>query len=263
MHIGKPGTDVLLVGSAWAQAGRQLQQAVVSVAVAERRKSVRVIGDRQWRGGYPTSPLAFESMPLVWERAFGGVQQIDGRVVAEERNPVGVGLTTTGRDPREFDGQRLPNLEDPNEPPLQALGQPSTPACFAPIAAAWQPRRGFAGTYDERWQRTRAPYLPDDFDPRFLQCAAPELVFERFLQGGEPVEVQGASPNGPLAFRLPFIRLAIDVDVAGSAQRPPANLETVLIEPDANRVCLTWRSVLPCDRQVLKIRKVVVAPATG
>lgn len=262
MHTGKPGTDVLLVGHAWAPAGRQVQQAVVTVVVAERRKSVRVLGDRQWRNGYPTLPQPFESMPLVWERAFGGAYQVDGRVVAEERNPVGVGLTT-GREPPELDGQRLPNLQDPSEPPLQAPGQAVTPACFAPIAASWQPRRGYAGTYDERWQRKRAPYLPEDFDPRFLQCAAAELVFDRFLQGGEPVEVQGASPYGPISFQLPFMRLAIDVDVAGSSQRPPANLETVLIEPDANRVCLTWRAALPCDRQVLKIRKVVVAPATG
>lgn len=262
MHIGKPGTDVLLVGSAWGPAGRQVPQVLVSVAVAERRKSVRVLGDRQWRGGYPTVPQPFESLPLVWERAFGGAYELDGRMIAEERNPVGVGLTE-GRDARGIEGQRLPNLEDPNEPPLQDVGQKSTPACFAPISAAWLPRRAFAGTYDPRWQRSRAPYLPDDFDPRFLQCAAPELVFDRFLQGGEPVEVHGASPHGPLSFQLPVIRLAIDVDVHGSTQRPPANLETVLIEPGANRVCLTWRAALPCDRQVLEIRKVVITPATG
>lgn len=262
LHIGKPGTDVLLVGRAWAQSGRQVQQALVTVTVAERRKSVRVLGDRQWRGGYPTVPQPFESMPLIWERSFGGAYQVDGRMIAEERNPIGVGLTQD-REARDVEAQPLPNLEDPGEPPLQDLGQRGTPACFAPTSPAWLPRRRFAGTYDERWQRTRAPYLPDDFDPRFLQCAAPELVFDRFLQGGEPVEVQGASPRGSLIFQLPLIRLEINVDVAGGEQRPPANLETVLIEPDANRLCLTWRASLPCDRQVRQIRKVVIAPAPG
>jgi hypothetical protein len=39
---------------------------------------------------------------------------------------------------------------------------------------------------------------------------------------------------------------------------PPVNLETVLLEPDENRVALTWRAALPCDRKVLKVEKVTV-----
>ena len=39
------------------------------------------------------------------------------------------------------------------------------------------------------------------------------------------------------------------------------NLETLLIEPDANRLCMTWRSALLCDRTVLKVEKVTLALA--
>ena len=257
LHIGKPGTDVLLVGRAWAPEGQAVAETWVRVAVAEQQKTIRVLGDRSWRhDGTPTAPEPFEAMPLVWERAFGGIQQLPDRLLAEERNPVGVGFTGT-RSAAELVGHPLPNLEDPTTP-LEQVGQRGTPVCLAPCAAHWLPRRAFAGTYDEHWQRTRAPYLPVDFDPRFLMCAASETAFGRYLQGGEPVEIRGATPDGPLSFSLPAAHLEVEVRIGGAVERPTANLETVLLEPDENRLCLTWRAGLPCDRKVLKIEKVTV-----
>jgi hypothetical protein len=257
LHIGKPGTDVLLVGRAWAPGGQTVAETSVRVAVAERQKTLRVLGDRSWRpDGTPTAPEPFEAMPLVWERAFGGVQRLPDRMLAEERNPVGVGFTGT-RSAEELIGHPVPNLEDPATP-LEHLGQLRTPVCLAPCAPQWLPRRAFAGTYDERWQRTRAPYLPVDFDPRFLLCGAPEMTFDRYLQGNEPLEVRGATPDGPISLTLPLAYLEVDVRIGGASERPPVNLETILLEPDENRLCLTWRAGLPCDRQVLKIQKVIV-----
>jgi hypothetical protein len=257
LHIGKPGTDVLLLGRAWAPEGQMVAEAWVRVAVAERQKSIRVLGDRSWTAdGTPTLPEPFEAMPLVWERAFGGNHQLPDRMLAEERNPVGVGFAGK-RSAAELAGDPVPNLEDPATR-LEQAGQLCTPACFAASAPHWLPRRAFAGTYDEQWQRSRAPYLPVDFDPRFLSCAVAEMAFDRYLQGSEPVEVRGASPDGPISFTLPPAHLEVQVKIAGSLERPPANLETVLLEPDENRLCLTWRAALPCDRKVLKIEKVTV-----
>lgn len=257
MHIGKAGTDVLLVGSAWAPGRKAVRQMHVTMAVAERQKTMLVSGDRVWRDGRPSDPQPFESMPLVWERAFGGVHRRGEKLIAEERNPVGCGLSG-GRSASDMQDQPVPNLEDPAAP-LQQLGQMPAPACLAPIAPSWLPRRSFAGTYDEAWQRTRAPYLPDDFDSRFFQCAAPEFSFERYLQGGERVHVAGVLPDGPIDFTLPDPRLAIAVTVAGATQEPQAHLETLSIEPDRNRVCFTWRAAVPCDRTALKVEKIVVS----
>ena len=257
LHIGKLGTDVLLAGRAWAPAGQLVAESWVRVAVAERQKTLRVLGDRSWReDGTPTAPEPFEAMPLVWERAFGGTHVLPEHILAEERNPVGVGFAGK-RGTDELVGHPVPNLEDPATP-LEQLGQVSTPACLAPCAPHWLPRRAFAGTYDERWQRTRAPFLPVDFDPRFLSCAAPELAFDRYLQGGEPVEVRGVTPDGPLSFTLPPAHLEVEVKIGGAVERPVANLETVFLEPDENRLCLTWRARLPCDRKVLKVERVTV-----
>jgi hypothetical protein len=259
MHLGKSGTDVILIGSAWAPNGRPVTRMQVGMSVAGRQKMIVVTGDRVWRGGQPSEPAPFESIPLVWERAFGGVHRDGDKVQAEERNPVGCGFAG-GRSASDMEDLMVPNLEDPSAP-LQQIGQASTPACFAPIAPSWLPRRTYAGTYDEQWQRARAPYLPDDFDPRFFQCAVPEFAFDRYLQPGEMVQAVGVMPDGPIAFTVPPSHLAIAVTIAGSIETPPANLETLSIEPDENRICFTWRASVACDRTPLKVEKIVLGRA--
>ena len=98
MHLAKPGTDVVLVGHAWPTAARRVERLDVRLAVGKAESTIRVFGDRTWRGGMVsasmTPPQPFESMPLRYERAFGGVERnAGGTVVAfEERNPVGVGF---------------------------------------------------------------------------------------------------------------------------------------------------------------------------
>ena len=257
LHLGKPGTDVLLIGSARAPEGRAVARTLVAIAVAGRQKRIHVSGNRVWRNGRPSDPEPFEAMPLSWERAFGGVHRSGDAVAAEERNPVDCGFAG-GRSAADMEGLPVPNLEDPAAP-LEQIGQTPPPACLAPIAPSWLPRRLFAGTYDERWQRTRAPYLPDDFDPRFFQCAVPELAFDRYLQAGEPIQVAGVLPDGPMAFAIPDARLTVALTVAGSIEHPPVNLETVSIEPDDNRACFTWRAALACDRRALKVERIVVS----
>ncbi|MGB7218836.1 MAG: DUF2169 domain-containing protein [Vicinamibacterales bacterium] len=259
MHIGKSGTDVLLVGRAWAPGKRPVRQMRVSMSVADRRKTIQITGDRVWRDGRPSDPQPFESMPLVWERAFGGVYRRGEQVLAEGRNPVGCGFAG-GRSAADMQGQPVPNLED-QATPLQQLGETPAPACLAPIAPSWLPRRSFAGTYDEKWQNARAPYLPDDFDPRFFQSAASEFAFDRYLQGGEPVQVDGVTPDGPITFTVPTPHLIVAVTVAGSTEEPTPNLETLSIEPDENRACFTWRAALACDRKPLKVETIVVSRA--
>jgi hypothetical protein len=257
LHIGKSGTDVLVMGHARETGGAATSGLMVGVTVAEREKRILVMGDRNWLGdGTPSEPAPFFAIPLVWERAFGGTDPTPDSLLAEERNPIGLGFM--GRQPADaLIGTPVPNLEDPKQP-LRQLGEMPAPCCFAPTAASWLPRRSFAGTYDENWQRNRAPYLPDDFDPRFFNCAAPELTFDRYLEGGEPVEIFGMSERGAIGFTVPSVRPVIQVTVAGKQEEPHPDLETLTIEPDENRAMLTWRAALPCDRQALKIEKILV-----
>jgi hypothetical protein len=100
--------------------------------------------------------------------------------------------------------------------------------------------------------------LPIDFDRRFFNTAPPELTFDRYLQGGEPVQVLGACKQGALRFDLPRCRIQAQVKIGGSKQSPPFHLETVLIEPDENRLSLTWRAELDCDKRALKVEQVTI-----
>jgi hypothetical protein len=261
-HPLKPATDVLLVGSAHAPGGRPAPYFGVSLAVGRLRKVVHVFGDRVWRAGIasaaPSAPVPAAEVPLVWERAWGGRHDLgDGRFLADLRNPVGVGFRGK-RGLGEMNGTPVANLEDPRRP-LRTLADDPVPAAFGPVAPSWLPRRSYAGTYDEAWRKTRAPYLPTDFDPRFFQAAPPDQIYPGFLQGGEPVELANASPAGLQRFAVPACRLAATVRVAGRAAEVPLRIETLLLEPDEGRFSLLWRGAVPCDKKALEIEQAAIA----
>jgi hypothetical protein len=265
IHLAKPSTDVVLVGQAWAPGGRPATSVDVTVDVGPARKTVRVFGDREWKGVVNPQiglPAPFERMPLVYERAFGGIIEFDpdtGATVVDPRNPVGAGFARSRRG-GEVASRRLPNLEDP----ARLIGRPTDrppPAGFGFIAPSWEPRRLRAGTYDDRWRRTRAPFLPADFDPSFFNAAHPDLTCRGHLSGGEVLTVLNASPEGRLQLRLPVCRFDARVHVAGVVERPMLALETVLVEPDEDRLSLLWRAAVRCDKRALKVSKVSVSLA--
>ena len=256
-HLTKPSTDVVLVGRAWSPRQQSTTQLDVRLSVAEREKSLRIFGNRLWRDGSPTPPESFTSMALVYEYAFGGKHEIDPdkpEILAEERNPVGRGFRGK-RSTKELEGLPLPNIEDPRCL-VTRDGDKANPGGFAFVAPGWLPRRSYVGSYDEKWEKQRAPYLPNDFNPQFFNVAHPDFIFDRYLQGGEPVALDNLSREGPLSFCLPTCQLEAKVTIAGQTETPSPNLETVLIEPEAGRLCLTWRASLPCDKKTLKVEQI-------
>ncbi len=259
-HPCKPGTDVVVLGSAYAPRGRRAPSFDMSVGVGRVAKTLRIFGDRVWEKGLvrlsPSAPEPVEKVPLVYERAYGGAHAPEGAsALFEPRNPVGVGFAGK-RARRELEGQPLPNIEDPADL-LETPGDHPCPAGVGFVAPSWQPRLAYAGTYDEAWQKKRAPYLPQDFDPRYFQAAHQDLVSPSYLRGGEPVELVNASPEGTLRFALPAVELDVVARLAGAEHRVAVNLETLLLEPDANRLSMLWRGALPCDKQALHLESVM------
>jgi hypothetical protein len=259
--LPKPATDVLLVGTA-VNGRKNIRVSELSLRVGPLSKTLRIFGDRRWErsgiGWEASPPEIWERMPLRWELAFGGcAAEANGEPPAfEPRNPVGRGFS--GQNESEFEGRLLPNLEDPASLIRKPTDRPQ-PACFAPIAPAWLPRRAYAGTYDEAWQKNRAPHLPFDFDLRFFQTAPQGLIAPGFLQGGEAVEVVGCAAEGTWRFMLPVCTVCLEFDFDGKQMPATPALETVLIEPDDQRVQLLWRAGIKVDKRLLKLREVAVS----
>jgi hypothetical protein len=258
----KTGTDIALLGHAYAPGGRS-KSCDVGLQVASAQKVLRVFGERRWYRSVvswvATAPIDFDRMPLVWERAYGGKDDSHpdpSKHAVEQRNPVGTGFAASDSKAR-LEGLALPNLEDPRHP-ITAWNQRPTPVCLGFLGPHWLPRRSFAGTYDAAWQKQRLPLLPLDFDERFHNVATPELAVRPHLVGGEQVAAVGVSPDGPLSFALPREALSVSVWLRGKPSRHRPVLDTVVIEPDERRVSLTWRASFPCPRQFLQVEAVVV-----
>ncbi|MDH5179170.1 MAG: DUF2169 domain-containing protein [Gammaproteobacteria bacterium] len=259
-HTGKPSTDVVVVGNAFAPPGKPVQKMNVHFVLGNMQKAITVFGDREWRDGNISTPKPFQSMPVIYERAFGGQYKIEDTIQsAELRNLVGTGFAG-GRKGKEMNGVALPNLEDPAYLITEIKDQPK-PACFAFCSPNWQPRLSYAGTYDENWQKKRAPYLPLDYDRRFLNMAHPDLIYSGYLQGGEPVQIMGMHEKGNLQFSLPYVKLAATVKIGNTEERPILNMETLLIEPNDLKLSMVWKAALPCDKKAQKIETVNISLA--
>jgi hypothetical protein len=243
----KPSTDVVLIGSAYAQETGS-RQVDVGLYMGPLGKVVRVVGDRYWIKtlgmALISSPEPFDSIPLLYERAFGGWDRSNPDSEAhtfEARNPVGTGFRS--KSGRFEEGTRLPNLEDPRHP-IRSHGDTPPPAGFGFTAPNWQPRVTFAGTYDDEWMRERMPLLPMDFDPRFFNAASSGLVTPTYLNGDEPVMIENVSPDGRITFNLPGLPPPVcRVELKGAADlHLETKLDTVIINTDEKLLFLIWRA---------------------
>lgn len=254
----KVTTDCTVLGHAYAPGARPVTELDVGFRVGPITKAIKVMGDRIWSGSGPSAPEPFEKMPLVYERAFGGVDTKSQHPERDWdwRNPVGSGFAV---EKTNLDGSSLPNLELRDQR-MQSWSDRPAPAGFGPIASHWQPRVSFAGTYDDRWMQERQPLLPDDFDDRFYQCAPADQQAPQFLRGGEPVVLYRLTPEGELRFDLPRVFLRFETRFyTGERQVHEApKLHSVILEPDCPRVSLVWHSALPCHFKVQKLERTIV-----
>jgi len=256
--LTKTTTDIVVVGHAYAPGGRPVTQLYAGFRVGSVHKVLHVVGDRQWGAFGPSPAEPFTDMPLVYERAFGGVDPASTAPErdCDSRNPVGTGFGVA-RD--HLSGVALPNIEYPNELIGTWKDRPR-PAGFGAIAGHWQPRVGLAGTYGEAWLKHRQPLLPDDFDDRYFQCAPLDQQAPAFLRGGEPVVLHHLTPAGDLLFSLPKIFLGFETRFHDGRREihKERKLHSVILEPDHPRVSLVWHTALPCHFDVENLERTVV-----
>jgi hypothetical protein len=258
----KPGTDVLVNGRAWGPPRSRTFSVDVQIAVGPIRKRLRVFGDRTWErrlvGGITRSdPQPFESMPIHYERAFGGwdrtaTDPADHRF--EPRNPVGTGFAIRSDH---CPGLRLPNVEYPDQL-IDSWKQNPRPASLTAVECHWSPRRELAGTYDAKWRLERLPLWAEDFDQRYHHCAPTDQQVPGFLRGGEMVELIHLSPAGRLVFTLPRRYPFFRTRFGSERVEHRAQLCTVIMEPDVPRVIMVWQTSLLCNQRVDELDETVV-----
>ena len=237
----KPGIDVLVEGSAHAPGGQPRASTPVALRCPGIDKTLLVRGDAVFVDGVSglttTAPSPFTTLPLSYERAFGGFDQTaadpnEHRLCLE--NPVGRGFVVRARTRLQTPA---PNVVDPKDP----MG--TTPVGFGALASYWAPRAAYAGTYDAAWVEHRKPLLPTDFDLRFSMSAPADQQLPRgALRGGSKINVVHMNPRGVFAASMPPGEPTFVTRFGARRQAHAGSLSTVYIEPDLQRLSLVWQS---------------------
>jgi hypothetical protein len=261
MVFDHPGTDITLLATAHAPEEREVRALDVSVTAGPVSKTLRILGTRTWDktmwGPRISEPGKFTRQPIVYEGAYGG-SDVPGEASddpqAERRNPIGKGFVSSVNTVAD---KLLPNIEDPDHL-IQAWSDRPAPVGFGPIPSNWSPRREHAGTFDDRWRTRRMPLLPEDYDRRHSQSAHPDMVSQEPLRGGEQVVLTNLTPGSRLSFRLPRVPLIFTTYTRTGRLRQEVQMDRVIIEPDANKLVMVWRSSLNCGGAVRSIVNTVV-----
>jgi hypothetical protein len=261
----KPNREILVNGSAFAPGGRPVTALEVALVGPGLHKRAAVSGDRIWVGGLggarPSGPEAFVTMPLLWDRAFGGGDLSNNarphKNGTETRNLVGVGFHLNS-DRETILGKPLPNIERP-EAPMRCWSDKPEPIGFGPIGRAWQPRVQFAGTYDQRWFEETRPFLPADFDEHYYQSAPLDQQLDD-LPTGAIFGCLNMSDTGRFVARVPPfsipVRFMFDDNVRAFTVTP----DTLVLEPGVGRIMVLGRTSVPLPRKVTALREVQVGP---
>ena len=265
----KPRADILVNGKAVSPTGEPVTELTVGLKVGALRKVIRVRGDRRWGKGMSgmtaSDPEPFVEMPLVWERAFGGMDNSHDnpkRHGVELRNLVGVGFRRNPV-PEAVEGLPLPNLEKPGER-MNNWNDRVTPIGLGSVGRGWQPRIAHAGTYDEQWLEHRFPFLPADFDERYFH-SAPEDQQMDYLKGGEEVHCANMSADRQLRFAVPQLRFPVHYRFRDREEKQEPVLDTLILEPDQRRFMLVWRTKVALGRKLNALREIRIghAPRIG
>jgi uncharacterized protein YjbI with pentapeptide repeats len=236
LWMAKPRAEVLVWGHAHSR--QPTTQMQVTVKCGSVSRTLQVWGDRQWKPGLlgwkATQATAFTSMPLVWERSFGGE--------GWHSCPLGVGWDSA---------QRLAKGEFAPLPNIEAIGDGMrTPECrprsvgLAPVWPTWVDSKQ-RGTFDKAWLANSFPGMPTDFDDSMFNLAQPEQRKEGFWTGDEPYGLQGLHPTQPrIEGRLPNVRVRCFAACANEVSEVPMDLDTVAFFPSQEVGVLIFRGIV-------------------
>lgn len=264
----KPGTDVTFLGSAHAPGGQPSASWPVSFRVGHLEKRLRVHGERfwtpvvrdVWAGFSAKEPKGVlkdwklseaapaDVVPMTWSKAYGGevpgTGDPDAHVPAdvEAHNPLGCGIVNLDMEPGSA-RVPAPQITADNDEQPDWRNSTQQPQGFGPIPPWWRFRQKHSGTYDEHWLNERHPLLPADFDPRFWQCAHPDLIATPHLLGDEDYQLENLHASLPQATgQLPSLTLGVHCMRNDRDDWYVLKLDGVHFDWRSDeRVMLTWR----------------------
>jgi hypothetical protein len=273
----KLATDVVVEARVYAPRGVPTTSCIAAIKIGDRRKDIRVIGDRVARfvkDGVPvfTDPRPFETMDLRYERAYGGIDVFSDKAVSYPypRNPLGCGFAVTNNE-QLLDDLALPNLEDPNDlisPERLCLGeyakweQQPFPAGLGWFPKTWVPRARLAGILpgdratEQELRQVYAKLVPSDQRDAYLQHGLPDMNFEFFngaspglsmpyLKGGEQIATANLAREGIVSFQLTGDQPRIGLDIGEGMMEPEVVIHTVMIRMESRQVDVVWRAAVP------------------
>lgn len=250
----KPATDILVGGFAYAPDGQPSTEFNAGLGLGGLRKILTVHGNRRFERSFtgavrPGPMTSVLRVPLLWEHAYGGFDDRDPnprRQRMDPRNPVGTGVVAK---PEHLVGLPVASFEYPGKD-IAVAG----PAGFGPIGCDWKPRVGYGGTYDAAWIEQRKPLLPLDFDERYYQCAPADQQLPGGLPSNARLLLLNLSPRGTLSIPIPRVALRFTTLFTKAARQPHLHhrgkLNTILAEPEHDRLTLVWSTMLDCGRDV-------------
>ncbi len=220
--------DVLFAGSAFAVGG---PAAEVRARIAVLRgpstvldKALRVVGDR---AAPDAAPKPFVELPLVYERAAGGIGSAE--------NPLGT---------------ELPNVF--------GLVTSTRPAGFAPVSHTWARRKRLIGGNRKPLEQEVADV--EQGIEAYFQSAPDDQQTDKWT-GHEKIVLEGLSrSHGVRVLELPGVRaLALVERKAGPRLELALECDTIFIDGDAEVISLTWRAALPVDDRATLLGTVFAA----
>ena len=221
-----PRADVLFTGHAYPDGPEPVEQLPLRLALIAGGRTIldKTIEAR--------SPAGLRSVPVVYERAHGGMD------VPE--NPVGT---------------PDPILVDPV--------RPGHPAGFGPIARAWPARKRLLGALPRSALEAAVAEIPSGFDGAYFQAAPIDQRVE-FLRGDEWIVLEGLHPSrARLSTRLPGVRGVARIHGLAAfgipeGQRLDLHADTLRLDGDEQCATVVWRqSFALVDDAALAVVQVV------
>lgn len=255
---GKRGTDLIINAIARSPDGKAMTDWAVRAEIENRLSyGFQVRGPSEWRSGFTgwklTAPELVNEVPITYALAYGGSAPSGDDDTPDEIfefNPAGIGHTNSARI-KAREAFAAPQIGDIAEFITADPSAEMTVHGTRPIAKAWLPRRGFAGTFDGVWQRERHPRMPKNYSLQFWNTAPTALQLADPLLGTEVVRLTGMSHSTEaIEIPLPAVALYLSaVKTDETAEAIEMDLDTVQIDvtdtdTNAHKLTLIWRVII-------------------